>query len=476
MTTIKFGTDGWRAEIARSFTFANVKAVAQAIADYLNSHAKNRKPKVVVGYDTRFLSDRYAKATASVLVANGIEVLLADRPTPTPAVTYAIKDRSLAGGVMITASHNPARFNGIKFKTHEAAPADESITKAIEEYLFKNKTKEIPLEDLSKYRGLKVEDLLSSYVKFIRSYLDMPLLRKSKIRALIDSMHGCADKLIERILKNTPNSITTLHPHPDPSFGGVNPEPLDYNLLEMASVIRKGRFDLGVANDGDADRVAAMEPNGIFISGQIVLCLLLLHLVEGRKWRGGVVKSLQSTALIEKIAQKYNLKTFTTPVGFKHISKIMREEDVILGGEESGGISFKNYMPERDGILSGLLLIEMLAHRGEGIKKVLSKIEQEFGSYHYGRKDIRLSQALRDRLVATIEKDPPNELMRKKVVNVVSCGGIKFELENAGWLYLRLSGTEPLLRICAEAETPDDVRRLIREGEALASDGYEGAD
>jgi len=469
---IKFGTDGWRAIIGKDFNLKNVEAVAQAIAYYILRTTKDagRTAKIAVGYDTRRLSKEAARRISRVLAAKKIKVILSDRPLPTQAISYTVSSRRCAAGIMVTASHNAARFNGIKIKGAFGGPLESGITDKIERFVFKHKPVKISLHQARKSNLLEVANLVYDYLKFLKSYLDMPLLKKGRLEVLVDSMHGTADSYIAMVLKDTPCKVTTIHKDRDPSFEGIKPEPILPCLREAASLMRRKRFDAGLACDGDADRIAAFDSRGRFINPQQVMSLLLLHLLRHRKLKGAVVKTIAGTSLLERIAKKYKLKIYETPIGFKHISRLMQKKNILIGGEEAGGIGFKNYLPERDGILAGLLLLEMLIARNEPLAALLKALQKEFGSYSYLRKDLRCPSRDRDKVRARLLKLRKQEtFLDAKIRRVKDCDGLKFYLDDGSWILFRLSGTEPLLRIYAESDKTTKTRKLIAEGARILS-------
>jgi len=461
---IKFGTDGWRAVISEDFTFENVRLVCQAVAD----HFKGKGVSFAVGYDWRFLSEKYAELAAGILAANGIKVLLSDKAVPTPLVSLAIKNKKLSGGIMITASHNPPTYNGIKIKAPYASSADEKITRSVESLVGKNKVKAIPLEEGISSGAVQVVDLKAGYMEFIKSYIDMGLLKKSKLKILVDCMYGVGDGYIKDILKDTPIQITQMRTGRDPLFGGINPEPIPKNLDAVFQEMKKGRYDIAIVNDGDADRISAVMPKGRYISAGQIMALLLLHFVEDKKWKGGVVKTISNTTLIERIAKKYKLKLYETPVGFKYICRLMLDEDILIGGEESGGIGVKNYMPERDGMLLGILLIEMMAHRKKGILDIMDDVEKQYGRFCYARIDMDYSDDKKKKLMGHLKNSPPKEILKRPVKEVKSYDGYKFIMADDSWLIMRLSGTEPILRIYAEASSEKMAESYLEFGKKIA--------
>ncbi len=461
MGGIKFGTDGWRAVISDEFTFDNVKKVAQSVADFIHNDCKGLKVKerkVVIGYDTRFLSDKYAELMACVFGANGIKAVLSDRAVPTPSVSFAIKDRGYVGGIMITASHNPARYNGIKYKAYYGGSAGPEITKKFESYLGKSEIKIKSLDELKAEGLVVIDDLISAHLAFIKSYADIKLLKKSKLKVLVDSMYGTGNDYISMLLKGGNCKIDTIHNEKNPSFGGINPEPILPNLKELAEKTKKGKYDIGLATDGDADRLGVALPNGKLLTGHKVMSVLLLHLLEDKKMRGGVIQTICGTFLIEKICKKHGLKMYETPVGFKYICELMLKDDILIGGEETGGVAFKDSIPERDGILSGLLILEMMAMKKKKIMDILKSIDKEYGTYEYKRLDLKYPDEKKAKLMASLSNNPPKVILGHPVVDVKTTDGFKFICDDRSWMMLRLSGTEPILRVYAEA--PDEKKAL----------------
>ncbi len=450
---IKFGTDGWRGIIGDNYTVKNLKVVSQAVADYLST-GKN----VAIGYDTRFMSDYFAKVAAEVLKNNGIKVRLSDRAIPTPALSFTVKNRSLDLGIMITASHNPAEYNGFKIKTSTGGAAGPEVTKAVENLLGKNPVKETP-----QHPGQIIkEDLVFDYIRFIRRYIDLKKIKNKRFKILVDAMYGSGDSFIAEVLKGTKIRLEFMRNFINPSFGGMRPEPIESNLEELKSRVKKEKFDLGIALDGDADRIAAVAPGGVFIHPQKILGLLALHLNQDRKWSGGIVKTIAGTNLIDNIAKFLEVKLYETPVGFKYISDFMDKEDIVVGGEEAGGMGVKGYIPERDGTVAGLLLLEMMVYRNKNILKILNEMEKQFGRYYYLRDDIHLRQPV------NLKKEAmPKVLLGKKVVKVKDYDGIKLICEDESWLMFRGSGTEPLIRLYSEAKSLSQARKLLELGRRL---------
>ena len=468
MSAIKFGTDGWRAVISEDFTFENVKRVAQTIAEYTNNHKFEGRFGIVVGYDTRFLSDKYAELVSCVMAANGIKTVLTDRPTPTPSISYAIKDRQFTGGVVITASHNPARYNGIKYKAYYAGSAGPEITKELEGYLDRE-VKSMPFDEAKKSGILKMENIIPRHLAFVKKYVDINKLKSAGLKVLVDSMYGTGNDYIEMLLKGPRCKVDTIHGEPNPGFGGMSPEPMLPNLKELADRTKKQKLDIGIATDGDSDRLGIASPDGKLLTGHKVMALLLLHLLEDRKMRGDVVQTICGTVLINRICEKYGLKMHETPVGFKYICDIMLKEDVVLGGEETGGVAFKGYIPERDGILSGLLILEMMVERKKTLTRILKDIDKEYGTFEYRRLDAKICPPeKRTAVMQYLKTNPPKEILGVKVTEVKATDGYKFICADSSWLMMRLSGTEPILRVYAEASSEKKALKMLEFGKRMA--------
>lgn len=454
--------------MGKDFTFENVERVAQAFGDYLHERfaqtARKEEPKVAIGFDRRKDSENFARTFAEVLIANGLQVFLSDVPCPTPAVSYAVVNGRLDAGVVITASHNPPDYNGIKIKTDFGGSADRSITDAIEALIGKKGVLKKP----SSVDNPRRDPMNERYLTFLKSYVNLEAIKASPYRILVDSMHGVGARHLEQILEGGRIQVHTIRSGKDEAFGGVNPEPIPQNMAVTMEMMKSLRFDLAVVTDGDGDRIGAARPGGEFVSPGTILSLILLHLAQDLGRKGSVVTTISNTALIYKVARKLGLAVHETPVGFKYVCEIMRRENVLIGGEESGGIGFQNYLYERDGMLSALLLMEMMAMRKRSFEEILKSVESEFGKRHYVRSDIHYPQELKPKLFRHLSSSPPSEFCGKKVREVKSNDGMKFLFEDDAWLLFRLSGTEPLLRIYAEALSRELAEAFVREGEKLA--------
>ncbi|MEW6075941.1 MAG: phosphoglucomutase/phosphomannomutase family protein [Candidatus Omnitrophota bacterium] len=463
---IKFGTDGWRGVIGDNFTFKNVRRVAKAVADYYNLKGKEHgsaSTRIAVGYDTRFLSEKFARTVSEVLAREGINVILSNRPTPTPTLSFTVEKNNLTSGIMITASHNPSEYNGIKIKTASGGAAGIEVTSEVEKLVARPKKEGW----MGKNAKIQEADFVKDYLRFLRGYIDFERLRNKKFRVLVDAMHGSGDSFIAEILKGSSIRVEFIRSDINPSFGGLRPEPVLENLAPTIARLKKGRFDLGLVLDGDADRIAAFTGNGEFIYPQKILGLLILHLHQDRRMTGGVVKTIVGTNMIDAIAKKLGLPLYETPVGFKYISELMVKKEILVGGEEAGGMGFKGYIPERDGSLAGLLLLEMMAYRKKHMRSILREMEKEFGRYYYWRDDLKLKQSKVN--VQNFKK--MKRILGQDVVLVKDYDGVKLIRRDNSWLMLRASGTEPIVRVYAESKSQATSRRLVEFGSRLVKHG-----
>ena len=470
MAQIKFGTDGWRSVIADDFTFTNVELVAQATADYWAANpVANTERKVVIGYDRRFLSDQFARRAAEVFAANSFEVVLTPEPTPTPSVSFAVKHQRAIGGVMITASHNPPIFNGFKLKSDYGGSAEASTCQAIEGLLGKT-----PVNAQSAPAGaastgvpggsIAIEDVRPVHYAALKKLVDFKLIAKSKLRFAHEALFGVGAGCFEQLLANTTCKVTTLNGAHDPLFGGINPEPIEKNYTRSSAFLRKHPHDICLVTDGDADRVGGMDGRGNALSTHQLICLLLHHFISNRKGRGRVIKALTTTSMVDKMCAAHYLPLVETGVGFKYIAAEMIKGDVLLGAEESGGIGFPGHIPERDGIAAGLMLLEMLATERVPVTELISRLEKKFGPHRYGRIDTHFPLEKRAALMEFLQREPPSKLLRSPLAEMKTFDGVKYIAQDTSWLMLRGSGTEPILRIYAEAKSEPDVRKLLKLG------------
>ena len=462
---VKFGTDGWRGVISDNFTFKNVKAVAQAVSDWVNRDLQpiDGKKRISVGYDTRFLSREYAETLACVLAGNNIEVYLSQVAIPTPALSYGVVNLKCVCGVMITASHNPAKFNGIKIKTSQGGGAGNEITNKVEASLGQTPVVTLDFKKAQESKQIVIHDFKAAYLNFMKKYIDLTKIKKSRFKVLQDAMHGSGAGILPEVIKGSQIKLTVLRDDVNPSFDGGKPEPVVEFLQGIINKMKKEKFDLGLVLDGDADRIAAVAPGGEFIHPQKILGLLILHLARNRGRKGGVVKTICGTTMIDNIAKKLGLELHETPVGFKWISDLMVTKRIVAGGEEAGGMGVQDFIPERDGNLAGLLLLEMMVYQKKNIKQIVDEMEKEFGRYYYERCDLKLGEGKID--INAIKS--MKELLGKKVVAMKDFDGVKLICEDESWLMLRPSGTEPLVRAYSESKSLKRAKDLIKFGEAL---------
>ncbi len=470
MAAIKFGTDGWRAVIAEDFTFANLDRVAQATADHwLANPVAGTTPKAVVGYDRRFLSDQFARRVAEIFAGNGFTVTLTPEPTPTPSVSFEVKRQDAVGGVMITASHNPPAFNGFKLKAWYGGSAEPSLCQAVEALLDRNPVRATPFAEAVKQKRIGIRDVKKAHFTALKRLVDFDLIAASKIRFAHEALYGVGAGCFDTLLAGTTCQVTTLHGEHDPNFGGINPEPIPKNYVQSAAWLSKHPHDFCLVTDGDADRVGGMDGRGNALSTHQIICLLLRHYFVNRRQTGRVVKALTTTSMVDRMCEKYGLQLVETGVGFKYIAAEMIQGGVLLGFEESGGIGFPGHIPERDGILAGLVLLELLATERKPLPRLLAGLEKEFGPHRYARIDTHFPLEKRAALMEYCKTHPPDRLLRSPVAEVKSFDGVKFISQDGCWLMLRGSGTEPILRIYAEARSDADAQALLRMGVRLTT-------
>ena len=466
-TPIKFGTDGWRAVIAEDYTFANLERVAQATAEWLHDDYGDA-PTVVVGYDTRFLSRSFAERAARVLAAAGVHVTLTDVFVSTPAISWATQHLGRDAGVMITASHNPPEYNGFKIKAHFGGPAPPSMIASVEEAVQHVPTRTEPLASLEELVGrgqIDLYDVRSNYLTALREVLDVEAIAASGLTIAHDAMYGAGQGLVTALLGE--DRVVELHHDHNPGFHGQPPEPIERNLDALqAAVVREGA-DCGLANDGDADRIGMVDENGDFVDSHRILALLTKYLHEERGQSGSIVKTFSTTHMLNKMGEAYGFDVETVPIGFKHIAPKIAEGDVLVGGEESGGIAAKGHIPERDGIYIGLLIVEMMVKRGMTLSALVDELLEQFGPHHCYREDIHITPDQKRAVLARLEDDGGlDEVSGHPVAEVDTLDGYKHLTEANGWLLIRPSGTEPVLRVYSEANTPEAARDLVQDARA----------
>ena len=459
MASIQFGTDGWRGVIADDFTFENARTVAAAIARYVVRGEDARKG-VLVGYDHRYASDRVAAAVAEVISSTGTPVWLADKPCPTPAISLLVRQRQAAGGIVITASHNPYSWNGIKYKASYGSSALPSIVAQIEnelETVLSNGVPPLPpRKDL-----IHALEPRSPYLDTIEKLIDWQRLRDSKFRFVADPMHGSAAGLLHELFQRNGVVCDEIRGTRDPRFGGVHPEPIEPHIDALRKAVLAGKYDAGLAADGDGDRIGAIDRGGSFVTPHQIFALMVWHLAGTRNLPGDIAKTFSVTKLIDKLAAKFSRKLHEVPIGFKYICELMLEQNILIGGEESGGIGTSMYLPERDATVSALLLAELMAWHGKTLGQLLAALHKEFGEYHYGRVDLDLKPGQKEKAIDHFSGSKLKQILNLDVTNRENMDGIKLYLGNIGWVMVRASGTENLLRVYSETNHPDTTKKVL---------------
>ena len=458
---IKFGTDGWRAVISDEFTFENVRIVAQAIAGYVNEKKLGGKG-IIIGYDPRFLADRYAEETVKVLHSNGIPCFMTDRDTPTPVVAFSVKDKKAGGAIMVTASHNPPQYCGMKFITDRASPAFSNITEQLEKHL--KSIDRVPAKP-----SLKIERFnpMKRYQKHLEELIDFDLIKKAKLKVAYDPLWGTGRDYLDRILQDAGCDVTVIHGYRDVLFGGITPEPIGEHLKELKDAVLKNGCSAGLATDPDADRFGLMDEKGKYISANQVLATVFAYLVDERGESGSVARSVATTHMIDAIAEFHNIKVHETPVGFKHIAEIMLKEQVIMGGEESGGLTIGEHIPEKDGILANLLICEMMAKYRKPLSRVIRDISDKYGSFYNKRVNLKLTDPMKEALMKLLENEPPSRLGGVKLDHITKLDGIKLVFEDKSWILARPSGTEPMVRTYYENSSEANLKSMVQDFESF---------
>ena len=467
MTQIKFGTDGWRGLIADDFTFDNVRRVAGAIASYVLKHEDaTRGIGVVVGYDTRFLSDRAARAVAQVIAGAGIPVLLANDYVPTPAVSYNVKKLGAAGGVMITSSHNPWNWNGVKFKAKFGGSATPAIMKSIEN--------ELDGGAMPSGRAAKIEevDLKPAYVEAVTQFADLDLIRRANFKFTIDSMYGSGRGVLPKIFDAHGVRYVAIRQEVNPLFPGINPEPILPHVALLQETVVKEKCHAGLAIDGDADRIGAVAEDGSFVDSHKCMAVLLNWLLVYKKWPGDVVRAFNTSGMIDRIAARFGRKLRECSIGFKYIADLMMEHEILIGGEESGGIGYGRFLPERDGILNSLLLANVMAEERKPLGELVADLQREFGAHYFGRRDLHISDELKASAIRRAADPQTTKLGAYSIQRKEDRDGVKFFLDAPkhgngadAWVLFRASGTENMLRCYVEAATPELVEEILESGE-----------
>ena len=472
MTPIHFGTDGWRGQIADDYTFDNVRLAAQATAEHLQ-RAGTAAQGAVVGYDTRFLSQSFAAAVAEVLAANGIKVGLTASAGPTPALSLAVIQRGAGAGIMITASHNPARWNGYKLKEHYGGSAPPAVTCAIEDSIpaivAEGRVRTMPLGE-AESRGLVERfDQRTPYLARLRELVDIEAIREAGLHVLQDSMHGAAMGCLTELLAGGSTRVEELRGSRNPAFPDMRaPEPIAPNLANQLATLAQGGYDVGLSNDGDADRLGFADEHGRFVTQLQTFAVLVRYLLKDRGERGSIVRSVTMTRMVDRLGERYDCPVYETPVGFVHLGPKMMETNALIAGEESGGYAVRGHIPERDGIFTGLLLLEAMVKTGLSPSQLVAALYDEVGPHEYERVDITLRGDERDAIRARVAAANPDRIAGLRVESRDTLDGFRFVLEGGWWLLLRFSGTEPLLRICAEMPSTMHVQQALQVGQEIA--------
>jgi phosphomannomutase len=469
---LAFGTDGWRGVIAREATFETYRRLARAAANRYRSgdFGPGDRRRIVVGHDPRFLSEEFARVASEVFQQAGIDVLLTDRPLPTPAVSWHVRRLGLSGGIVVTASHNPAEYNGFKLKAHFGGSASPEIYEAVEREVDR------PLRPASAAGKLVVTDLVTPYRRALGGLVDKGKIRAAGLRVVCDAMHGAAADGLAAILGPGASRVESFRADRDAGFGGSHPEPIAANLSAVSARVREGGFDLAVAMDGDADRLGVLGPDGGFVSAHRVFALLLLHAFRHHGLAGGIAKTFSTSLVVDRIAARLGVPLYETGIGFKYIADLMIAGKVVAGGEESGGYGFAFHLPERDGTLSALLLLEFLAMSGRKLPEALADLAREFGSFEYARRDVRLPERAIGNFLAAVSKRPPAKIAGHPVTGTADRDGVKLLFGSRGWLLLRRSGTEPMIRLYCEHEVPGEPERILDRAQSrLAAHAARGA-
>ena len=471
MESIKFGTSGWRAIIADEFTFRNVRIVCQGIAQYLRQEKIGQRG-VIIGYDTRFMGERFAQVAAEVLSAHGIPSLLCDRDVPTPTISYHILHRKLAGGINISASHNPPGYNGIKFTPAWGGPALPETTKAIEQriipLLHGEYIKWLPWERAKADGMVRYIDAKPEYLTGLETHVDCEKIRAGKLRIIMDPLYGTTRDYLDEFLRRAGCKLAVLHHWRDPYFGGLRPEPAADTLVELQEAVRREHAHIGLATDGDGDRFGVVDADGTFVDPNLIFALLLDYLIQARKWTGWVARSVATTHLIDAVAKFHGLSVHETSVGFKYIGELLSKGEVVMGGEESAGLSIQGHVPEKDGILACALVAEMIAHTGKTLLELRNDLFSRVGTFFTARDDISVDEGVRKRLDGIIDS-PPESFANVEVAKINRLDGCQLLLADDSWFLLRPSGTEPIVRCYSEANSQQRLQQIVQAGRTLLS-------
>ncbi len=467
---IKFGTDGWRAVIAQEFTFDNVRICAQGLADYLKQAGLAEKG-LVIGYDTRFASEDFAAAAAEVAAGNGIKVYLSPKAIPTPEVSFGVTERKAGAAIVITASHNPSRYSGFKIKSLDGASAPTEFIAEVEKNINRiydsPQIASIPLEQALNQGLVERFNFDPPYLKQLAKFVDLKKMKNSGLKVMTDSMYGAGSGYFRNMLEGGSTKLTEINGERNPSFPGINPEPIAINLTKLSSRVKAEGFNVGLATDGDSDRIGIMDENGKFVTQLEVYALLALYLLETRGQKGAIVKTVTATSMLYRLGEIFKVPVIETPVGFKYVAPIMMEKNALIGGEESGGYGFRGHVPERDALLAGLYFLDFMVSTGKTPSQLLEYLFSKVGPHYYNRRDFHFPEEKRQVIIDHIQQHKPEVIEGSKVARFDTTDGFRFTLQDNSWLLIRFSGTEPLLRIYAETNSPEKVEKMLNFGQEL---------
>lgn len=464
---IKFGTSGWRGLIAHDFTFDNVRLATQAIAEYLANVQTAASKTVIMGYDTRFLGREFSLAAAEILAVNGLTPLLCNRDTPTPVIAHTIRARKAMGGINMTASHNPAEYQGLKFSTSNGAPAHPEVTKQIEANILRLQQNNWTFDAavIGTYK-CKTIDPQPGYFKQLHKLVNFAVIKKARLKVAVELMYGTGRGYLDKLLEDSGAKVTTFHNELNPLFGGHHPEPNAEGMAEVSRFVRSGKAQLGLGLDGDADRFGIVDKDGTWLTPNQVLALALYHLKKNRKWTGAVVRTVPTSHQVDAVAELFGVKVHETPVGFKYIGALMESEPIIVGGEESGGLSVKGHVPEKDGILACLLMAELVATERKPLLRILKELEKRTGEFHSERINVAIRPETKDALLTKLGSGLEN-IGPFKVERFITTDGFKYLLPHREWVAFRASGTEPLIRCYIEAKSKASLAKLRKACQEL---------
>ena len=468
---IKFGTDGWRAVIADDFTFANVRFCAQGVADYLKQKGLAGRG-IYIGYDRRFASEDFAAAAAEVLAGNGIKVYLSPKAIPTPFVSFGVITKKTGGGIAITASHNPARWNGFKFREETGASVSSETALEIEKHIDRNfsgnQVSLISLSQALKEKSVEYLDLTPTYIASISKLIELDYLQNAGLKITVDSMYGVGSGYFRSLLSGGATTVTEINNERNPAFPGINPEPIAVNLQRLMSLVPEQKANIGLATDGDADRIGIIDEKGNFLTQLQVFALLCLYLLEIRGERGPLVKTITSTSMLDRLGELYKVPVYETSVGFKYVAPVMIAKNALIGGEESGGYGFRGHIPERDAIPAGLYFLDFMVKTGKTPSQLLAYLYSKVGEHYYDRIDLHFPEEKRQAIINRVREGAPKNIENVKVARLDTQDGFRFILADNSWLLIRFSGTEPILRIYAETNDTERVKRMLQFGRELA--------